>query len=1093
MKKIYGVFWVVVLAGIHSAYGFLFSMTGTGDIDLSGEWRFQLDSQDVGISEEWFATTLSDVVQLPGSIQEQGFGVPVNKDTNFALEKLPSFYFDTELLKEGIYKLSAWPEPNRYYIGAAWFQRDFIIPEHASGKMFSLHLERVLWNSSVWIDGVAVGECNSLYSPHEYDFGALTPGQHTVTLLIDNREQVPITAKGHGYTDHTQSIWLGVVGDLALQSRSPVSIMDLQAYGNPSGNNVRVTMEIENSGGESGNGILHAVAMQNGSGFEKEVSVSWTADGGTVDFDLALGSNPVLWDEFSPNLYTLSVELKTGSESFDRRSVTFGLRDFGSAGTEFTVNSRKTMLRGTLDCCIFPLTGYPSTDVASWRHIFETCKAYGLNHVRYHSWCPPEAAFIAADEVGMYLQVEYVWCDLYNGSDAEAQQWVEEESHRVMRAYGNHPSLCMMGVGNENSASDDWMSSVLQTWKADNRHLYTGLASGNLNVSTDPDEVPEYDFCITKQIGNDAIRAKRILSGGADECRFESLPPATDVDYAVQVGGYEKPLISHETAQRCSYPSLKEQIDKYKNGSFRFTNLETAYDRLVANGMLELNEAFVYASGKLQTQLFKEETEGFLRSEGLGGFQHLGLYDFPGQGTALVGVLDAFWDSKGYVTAEEFKRFCGPTVPLVRLPKRVYSLGETLSGTIEIAHYGSAPLTHAVPYLEVRSETGTVLLSNSLAAVDIPVGNGTQIGVFNIDTATLPAMGKYQIAIGLTGSAIENDWFFWVYPDTVSTDPSPTVTVVEGALDSAAKAVLAQGGRVLLLLDPIPLLDAVDSGFATPYWVPGGQVPNTLGILCNPAHPVFADFPTDEYTDWQWWELLVGTRAPVLDDLPHELDPLIRVIDDWNYNRRLGHLFEANVGTGKLMVCTLDLSTDLNSRIVARQLRYSILKYMGSAAFSPAVDIPVETIANLFPGATALSKMDVSVTVDSYGDPYVGENAVDGDPNTIWHTPWKVGEVTTHPHHIIVDLKGTFSMEGLAYLPRRSPENGRIGDYSVYISADGSTWGEPIATGTWVDSVELQNCYFSQATSGRYVKLVSENGTGVADVTAISELYVFFE
>jgi len=1100
---------IMVLLGCVAA-GFVFADDA---FDLSGTWRFQLDRNDEGVSGQWFSKTLEQTVRLPGSIQEQGYGEKVSRKTKFALEKPQAFYFDTELFKKGIDKLTKWAEPPAYYLGSAWFQRDVEIADNAAGKTFVLHLERVMWKSQVWADGKEIGDCTSLYTSHDYNLGALAPGKHTITVMIDNREQVPIGTRGHGYTDHTQSIWLGVIGDLKLIVKNPITLDDLQVYGNVEQKTAKVVVKISSTSKAAGEGLLVAVAQQDGVETTREIPVTWIGGGGMVEFELALGDDAKLWDEFSPNLFTLHVALNAGEEIVDTKSTTFGLRDFGSEGRLFMVNGREVNLRGTLECAVFPLTGYPAMDVAEWRRIFETCKDYGLNHVRFHSWFPPEAAFVAADEVGLYLLPEFVWSPMV---ERPPQEWVENEARRALRTYGNHPSFCMMAVGNEAYAEINWLTEILKEWKSlDSRHIYTGQANGwlrnteNVQLPIDPPVTSEHDFIIAQSLVGKPVRGKERLGGGLTNCRFSNQKPCTTVDYREQILSCDKPVIAHEAVQRCVYPDLKKQIEKFNKGSFRFTNLEVALERMEKSGMLALNDDFVQASGKWQIQLNKEELEGFLRTKDYAGFQLLDLHDFPGQGTALVGVLDAFWDSKGFVTPEEYRKFCSPTVPLFRMPKRVFTSDETLSGTVEIAHYGRAPFKGAVPYWKVFDEDETVRFSGTLPAVDIPIGNGIQLGKIDIDTRNLGGFGKYTIAIGLEGSGIENEWEFWVYPSAVPPAVPDNVRIVT-ALDKEAKDALKSGGRVLLLADQHTVKETVVSGFATSFWTPRGP-PNTLGILCNPDHPAFADFPTDGHTNWQWWELLSKIKAPNLNALPQELTPIIRMIDDWNHNRRLGILFEANVNGGRLMVCSIDLATDLDERIVARQLRYSLLKYMSSEAFNPSLKIDAAAIEKLFltPASekipmekktkTGLSslptflKQDVFVTVDSDDDPNVAANAVDGDPNTYWSTPSKEGEVTPFPHDIIVDLKKTMSVKGIRYLPNQcKTHGGRIGKHSIYLSRNGFTWGRPVATGAWPDSGEPQTCTF-RPEDANYVKLVAESSAGNGQHTSVAELEILYE
>ena len=107
------------------------------------------------------------------------------------------------------------------------------------------------------------------------------------------------------------------------------------------------------------------------------------------------------------------------------------------------------------------------------------------------------------------------------------------------------------------------------------------------------------------------------------------------------------------------------------------------------------------------------------------------------------------------------------------------------------------------------------------------------------------------------------------------------------------------------------------------------------------------DFPTDFHSNWQWWYLVSRAGAMILDDLPPDLRPTVQVIDDWFTARRLGLMFEAKVGRGKLAVCSIDLEHDLDNNPVARQFRHSLLQYLASRHFEPQIELTVEQVQQL--------------------------------------------------------------------------------------------------------------------------------------------------
>ena len=364
--------------------------------------------------------------------------------------------------------------------------------------------------------------------------------------------------------------------------------------------------------------------------------------------------------------------------------------------------------------------------------------------------------------------------------------------------------------------------------------------------------------------------------------------------------------------------------------------------------MSDLANDFLMASGKLQALCYKSEIEAALRTRGLAGIQLLSLNDFPGQGTALVGVLDVFWENKGTITSEAFKRFCNATVPLARLPKFVYANNEIFKADIEAAHFGEQTIHHVLPQWKITDERGHLLFHGELGAKEIPIGNGIELGTVEAPLFNVKKASKLNLQV--TVAQYKNDWDFWVYPATL-TEPSADITI-SSALDDQTKEVLQKGGSVLLLC-----AGKVQNGrdvvqyFRPVFWNTSWfqmRPPHTLGILCNPEHPALADFPTDFYSNLQWWEILHKQQVMNLDDFPSEFRPIVQPVDTWFLNRRLGLIFEANVSNGKLLVCSADLETNPDERIAARQLLTSLKKYMTSEKFQPEFNVDIVTIEDLF-------------------------------------------------------------------------------------------------------------------------------------------------
>jgi hypothetical protein len=1044
------------------------------EIDLAGPWAFRLDPADVGLGERWFEQTLSERLKLPGSLQEQGFGNDPAVDTKWTGDIVDRSYFESpryaKYRQPGNIKVPFWLQPIKHYVGAAWYQRTVDVPADWRGKRIVLELERCHWQTTVWVNKAKVGSCDSLAVPHVYDLTEyIEPGPNRLTIRVDNRMIVNVGPNSHSVADHTQSNWNGIVGRLALAATDPLWIDDVQVSPDVAGKRAVVRVVVGNRTGQPSQAkLVLAAEAQNAATPHKpqaqRVEISLAAQAQTaVEVVYPLGDDAQPWDEFRPALYRLDVALQSGppTSCADRRTVVFGMRHLTTRGTQFVLNGRPIYVRGTLECCIFPWTGYPPTDVASWKRVIAVCKAHGLNLLRFHSHCPPEAAFIAADEMGFYLHVECPsWANqgasLGNGDPLD--QWLYLEADRMLRAYGNHPSFMFMPYGNEPAGPGNGAKYLAQ-WvehykKKDPRRLYTSGAGWPL--------IPQSQFHVAPE--------PRIQGWGQGlKSPINALPPETTTDYRDYVRRFEVPVISHEIGQWCVYPNFDEMA-KY-TGVLKPRNFEIFRDFLVEAGLAHQARDFLMASGKLQTLCYKEEIESALRTPGFGGFELLDLHDFPGQGSALVGVLDPFWDSKPYVGPAEYRRFCGATVPLARMTKRVFTSDETFSARVEVSHFGPADLVNPVVAWKLQAADGKVVASGEFSREKIPTGQLTEVGRIEASLRAAGAPQKLRLVVGIAGTEFENDWDLWVYPASVPADPPEGIHIVR-QLDEAL-AALDAGGKVLLLAPPRSVKTDVALGFSSIFWNTAwthGQAPHTLGILCDPKHPALEAFPTEYHSNWQWWDLVHGGAAMVLDGLPKDVHPLVQVVPDWFQPKRLAMAFEARVGRGRLLVASMDLANDLPRRPVARQMRHSLLRYMAGKRFDPKPALSIEQVRSLFKTPTVLERLGATIRADSQQPGYEADRAIDGDPATIWHTAWEP-EPKAHPHHLILDLKVPVKLAGLVYVPRQDMANGRIGRWAIYASDDPARWGEPVATGQWADGTKPQTVRFAKPLAARFVKI----------------------
>ncbi|NER17863.1 sugar-binding domain-containing protein [Spongiivirga citrea] len=918
----------------------------TKEIDLSGGWSFQIDSLDQGVRKKWFMNPLNDSIQLPGSMAENGKGNEISVSTKWTGNMWnDSLWYKsskaTKYREKGNIKIPFWLSPKKTYYGPAWYKKTVTIPENWKEKQIFLFLERPHWETTLWVNDQKVGMQNTLATPHEYKLTQiLTPGEHTLTIRIDNRiKDINVGKDAHSISDNTQTNWNGIVGDIKLMTISKIALGTIQLYPDVTNKELKVKGMLKTSGELPKTVQLTTKATSNKNkesiqSLTKEIAI---ATDGSFEMIYPMGESPMLWDEFSPNLYTLSLELETGQNT-SKKEIVFGMRDFTVEGKHFSINGRPVFLRGTLECSIFPLTGYPATDAASWKHILKVIQSYGLNHMRFHSWCPPEAAFQAADELGVYLQVEAsAWTKIGDGEPID--EWIYKEAESIINNYGNHPSFVMMAYGNEPSGKNQnqYLSKFVDYMKQlDNRRLYTSGAGWPL--------LDNIDFYNHKgpRIQGWAQGLNSIIN---------ARPPQTEFDYTALIQKTPMPYVSHEMGQWCVFPNFKE-MSKY-TGVLKPKNFEIFKESLEENHLGHLADSLLLASGKLQVLCYKADIEAALRTKDMAGFQLLDLHDFPGQGTALVGVLDAFWDEKGYVTSKEFRKFNDVTVPLVRLKKRIFLNNETLKAQVEVAHFDSKSLKQTKTTWKLTNGEGDTFSKGSFKKKNIPIGNGTQLGEIDVDLNDIEKAQKLTLAVTISDKT--NTWDVWVYPLKKETIAKESEVRVVDKLNASTLAYLNNGGKVLLNVskgDVKPEKGGdIGVGFSSIFWNTSwtkGQKPHTMGILCNPEHPALNEFPTEYHSNWQWWDAMSHSNAIVLDEFSADLKPIVRIVDDWFQNRRTALIFEVQVGKGKLLVSGVDLHSSLKNRPEARQLRYSLVKYMASDLFNPNISLKEGEIKNLF-------------------------------------------------------------------------------------------------------------------------------------------------
>jgi beta-galactosidase len=907
-------------------------------LDLAGEWRCLPDASDVGIGLDWGSgrERFPHPIRLPGTTDEAKLGK----------HRLESEPFDYHLTRE-------WE-----FVGPAWFAKEIRIPDSWEGREVDLFLERVMWQSRVWVDGVETGPAmDSLCIPHVHGLGKLTAGRHTIIVRVDNRMIHPIGDKGHAYGDQTQSRWNGVVGKIELRAKPANRIELLRVFPSLDGMlGVAVSGVAENREG------LHLKVVMRDPALPGEMTADGRAD---LVFDGADGrfsasceirhpGKPRAWSEFDPHLCSVSVSLAVGDgPPLDGKATNFGFREVARDGNRLLINRKPAFMRGNLECAMFPKTGYPPTDVESWRKIWQVYQDHGLNHARFHSWCPPEAALTAADEMGIYLQVEApIWMDRWMASpnsrpemdtaghpqglgrgDRGNDEFAQAEIRRILDAYGNHPSFVFFCIGNELGTSD---FEVTGKWMRDSkaydpRHLYAASTARTIT--------PFCDFNATHAVpGIGAVR--------------QHLEFGTAWDYEKSYGRTKVPIIAHEIGQWPVYMDWERDLAKY-TGPLKPYRLMRMSGEAEKSGVAAQARELRAASGAVNRILYRDEIESFLRTPSCRGVQLLGIQDFTGQGEAMVGWLDPFYESKGTTEPAEFRRYCAPTVPLLKLPGYVFRKSDKPRIEALLHHYGADDLKDERLSWSLAGVSGKVIDSGSLPGGDYPAGGVYPCGDFTPDFSEVRAPARCDLTIGIPGRKLSNIYQIWVFPDAVGIAADGAVVVTDD-WEGVARAALNEGRKVVLIADRLGGRAASKLGQWQPlYWsVPffPGQNRDTLGLMLDEKHPALGGFPTAGFGDWNWFRICQGARGfDLTARAPRELRPIAQPVTDFHLNRRLGSIFEAMVGKGSLMVCGYNIREDRAKAFPeVAQLRRSLLDHVMSEEFAPVIPMEMSALDTLF-------------------------------------------------------------------------------------------------------------------------------------------------
>lgn len=882
------------------------------ETDLSGDWTYRL-------------------VGAPSSIPGEGrIHLPSTLDTEKKSVYNPPSDITDQLRREFS------------FVGEATYSRTFNVAKDWEGKDIFLKIERTK-PTEVRVDGKRVGSNSRISSPQEYDLtGILTPGRrHTLEIVVNNADSIPpmVARSSHAVSESTQTNWNGILGGITLEARNPFTIR---------------SVKIEEY--EDASGAALTVGFSSPAKSRKRLYLQWK-DNAYISKEISRGDTSVtlhiplqeedLWSGDHPRLHELKFSVKDHKGKIvAKKNMTTGFRKLGVTKDYFTINGRPIFLRGTVNAAVFPITAYAPMDTESWRKYFSVVKDYGFNHVRFHSWTPPEGAFQAADEMGIYIMAELPMWGEFDRDMTNHDRFLREDMKGIMEAYSHHPSFVMFSPGNELWGDISLMGEYMIEGKALNPRLLSTYGS-NVYLGM-KGQIGKEDFIVAAKTGDDTKKSVRGSNSFADTPTggiLNSTYPNSEFTYALATNGLTVPAVAHEAGQYQIYPDF-EEIDKYE-GILKPDNLKEFQRRAMEAGMLGRNREFMEASGKWASKLYRAEIEAALRTPGMGGIEIFGLQDYPGQGGAFVGILDPFMETKGLVVPEEWRMaYGGDMAVLAEFPKFTFVSGETVEIPVKTVNYISDPDKFA----EIEWST-----DSSQGKISPQAGYGTlEIGKITIEMPVVAAPGKMTLSLKGNGGETENHYDFWVYPTSSKGVKAVKVTHnMEEAL-----RWLSKGDKVILMPDSATVARAsLDPMFTPDFWnyrmyrticdeMHLAPSPGTLGLYIDKTHPSLSKFPTDNHTDWQWYPIIENSRPLIIDRLPVEMRPIVEVIDNVERNFRLALMLECKVGKGKLMIISSDLDK-ASEYPEGKWLLQSVKEYMAGKDFNPEYTLSAEQVRNL--------------------------------------------------------------------------------------------------------------------------------------------------
>ena len=828
-----------------------------------------------------------------------------------------------------LYTMQAYPQAgyvNDMYLpnvtGTFLYKRNFNIDLTKIPCDGELFFGGVQNSVSVWINGNYIGEHKGYSSDFSLKFNKnlLLDGENSITLAVSN-----LRLKGYkdkpisGCTSRAANECTGgIYGNVELRfykdglkgvrvkTSKDLNSFEISTLG--AEDKTRTIQILDNKS------VLYEAVIKDG---QKELKIS------TDGFEF--------WSPDNPKLYT--VKATTENQVITKK---FGIRSLAVAkdGIHLTLNGKPFFFRGICEHGYYPFTVHPPRDLEYYKKGLKKLKKLGFNAVRFHTWIPMPEYMQAADELGMLLEVE-------TPNNTTYEEWVD-----IVRYTSNYTSVVMYSSGNEMIIDEDYIEHLRKCSKL--VHENTDSLFSPMSAMRGIEYFDYGKDKVDKPFPHNPVRLKTLK----EFCDVFNSYSVGRTSYWSERGEYKlidernsiykMPLLSHEICINGTYIDLSLK-DRYKGTRIGKTKLYSSVEEhLEDKGLLDRAPLYFKNSVEWQKLLRKHCFETVRRSKTFTGYDFLGDIDHHWHTFGYcVGMMNEFYELKAGETEQNVLRYNNGVVLLADLPQSLnFETGSKINIPLLVSNY-EEEIEDVLFTVRITSNK-KVLFRDRISIRSIENGCISELYNINYDLPKSDKPYSLKITATLNGGNIdvENEWGIYAFPRERVEDNLDGVVYDDISYEELNEKLI--NGEKVLLFGNGPFVK-VNTSFQIAL---AGRTEGHLATVIN-DHPLMRDFPHEGYCGWQFRNILAGGYSAALDLVEIPYKPIIEIASSYKYARREAVLFEYSVDKGKLLVCTLNLSSD---DVGAKWLKNRIISYFNSEEFNPQISLTNEQFNKLCHG-----------------------------------------------------------------------------------------------------------------------------------------------